>query len=297
MLRRRAGWTIAAIVCAVGAGASSPNVMRASSSPPALRLRTFHFVDRSRTVRRPDGRHVPRPLETIVRYPASGSGYPLVVFGHGFAVTPAVYASLLRAWANAGYVVAAPVFPLGNADAPGGPNESDLVNQPRDMSFVISALLSLNASTASVLHGTIDPSRIAVAGHSDGAETALAVAYDSRFRDRRIRAAVVLSGAAFPGMGAFPPGGPPLLAVQGTSDPINSPGTTAAYFQLARRPKFLLWLVGASHRPPYTTEQPQLGIVEQATTAFLGHYLKGTPLGAFDRAARRPGLSELTADP
>ena len=151
-------------------------------------------------------------------------------------------------------------------------------------------------STASVLHGTIDGSRIAVAGHSDGAETALAVAYDSRFRDRRIRAAIVLSGAAFPGMGPFPRGGPPLLAVQGTADPINSPGTTAAYFRLGRRPKFLLWLVGASHRPPYTTEQPQLRIVEQATTAFLGHYLKGAPLGAFDRAARRPGLTELMAD-
>ena len=54
-------------------------------------------VDRSRTIRLPDGRRVPRPLETIVRYPASGSGYPLIVFGHGFALTPAVYAHLLRA--------------------------------------------------------------------------------------------------------------------------------------------------------------------------------------------------------
>ena len=32
-----------------------------------------------------------------MRYPASGSGYPLIVFGHGFALTPAVYAHLLRA--------------------------------------------------------------------------------------------------------------------------------------------------------------------------------------------------------
>ncbi|HEY8317095.1 MAG TPA: hypothetical protein VIG35_09535, partial [Gaiellaceae bacterium] len=211
---------------------------------------------------------MPRPLETIVRYPAAGSAYPLIVFGHGFTLTPAVYARLLRAWTEAGYVVAAPVFPLGNAAAPGGPNESDIINQPRDMSFVITRLLALNALSTSVLYGKIDPSRIAVAGQSDGAETALGVAYDRRFRDPRVRAAIVLSGAAFPGMGSFPPHGPPLLAVQGTADPINAPANTAGFFRLARRPKFLLWLLGASHLPPYTDEQPQLGIVERATTAF-----------------------------
>jgi predicted dienelactone hydrolase len=50
--------------------------------------------------------------------------FPLIVFGHGFAVTPRPYSQLLRAWARAGYVVAAPVFPLENANAPGGPDEA-----------------------------------------------------------------------------------------------------------------------------------------------------------------------------
>jgi Phosphodiester glycosidase len=40
------------------------------------------------------------------------------------------------------------------------------------------------------------------------------------------------------------------------------------------RPKFLLELLGAPHLPPYTDEQPQLGIVEHVTTAFLDRYLK-----------------------
>ena len=234
---------------------------------------------------------------TVVRYPVAGGPYPLIVFAHGYALTPAPYARLLRAWTRAGYVVAAPVFPLENANAPGGPDESDLVNQPADISFVIGKLLSLNGRATGALGGMIDPSRIAVAGHSDGAETALAVAYDHRFRDRRIRAAIVLSGSALPGMGAFPRKGPPLLAVQGTADPINSPASTAAYFRLARSPKFLLWLLGASHLPPYTDQQPQLGIVERATIAFLDHYLKGRPLHALEVAARRPGLTLLTADP
>ena len=251
----------------------------------------------SRTIGVSAGRRVPRSIETVVRYPAAGDAYPLIVFGHGYALTPATYARLLRSWARAGYVVAAPVFPLENAAAPGGPNESDLINQPEDMSFVIAQLLVLNARANSTLNGKIDPSRIAVAGHSDGAETALAVAYDQRFRDRRVDAAIVLSGAALPGMGPFPRSGPPLLAVQGTADTTNSPATTAAFFRLARHPKFLLWLLGASHLPPYTVQQPQLGIVEQATTAFLDHYLKGRPLRAFDQAAQRSGFTRLSADP
>jgi pimeloyl-ACP methyl ester carboxylesterase len=293
---RAAWWALAAVVCAVGVSAVPPP-SQASQSARVFRVRLFRFVDRSRTIRLPDGRRVPRSLETVVRYPAAGNAYPLIVFGHGYSLTPARYARLLRAWTEAGYVVAAPVFPLENAAAPGGPDESDLINQPEDMSFVITRVLALNASTSSGLHGKIDPSRIAVAGHSDGAETALAVAYDHRFRDPRVAAAIVLSGAPFPGMGAFPRSGPPLLAVQGTADTTNAPATSAAFFRVARRPKFLLWLLGASHLPPYTDEQPQLGIVEQATTAFLDHYLKGRPLRAFDQAAQRPGLTQLTAAP
>ena len=124
------------------------------------------------------------------------------------------------------------MFPLENAAAPGGPNESDLINQPKDLSFVIARLLALNARTNSVLQGKIDPSRIAVAGHSDGAETALAAAYDHRFRDPRVDAAIVLSGAALPGMGPFPRSGPPLLAVQGTADTTNAPANSAGFFRL-----------------------------------------------------------------
>jgi len=285
------------VICVVGLAASGSAGAAASAHVGSVRIRVFEFVDRSRTIRLPGGRTVPRPLETVVRYPSKGGRYPLIVFGHGFALTPATYAPLLQAWATAGYVVAAPVFPLGNANAPGGPTEADLVNQPRDMSFVITSLLTLDRRPGGVLAGKIDPSRIAVAGHSDGAVTALATAYDSRYRDRRVRAAMVLSGAMLAGMDGFPLRGPPLLAMQGTADPINAPATTATYFGLARRPKFLVWLLGASHRPPYTYQQPELGIVERVTIAFLDHYFRDRPLSALLAAARRPGLAQVVADP
>ncbi len=199
-------WRACALAaCMVGLGVAPAAASPQSSGVTGFHVRVFRFVDHSRTIRLPDGRRAPRTLVTVVRYPATGGPYPLIVFAHGYALTPAPYAGLLRTWTKAGYVVAAPVFPLENANAPGGPDESDLINQPQDMSFVIGKLLSLNGRATGVLGGKIDPSLVAVAGHSDGAETALAVAYDHRFRDRRIRAAIVLSGSALPGMGAFPP--------------------------------------------------------------------------------------------
>ena len=247
-------------------------------------------------MRLPDGRNVARRLVTIVRWPASGGPHPLVVFAHGFALTPTDYARLLQAIASAGYVVAAPIFPLTNAHAAGGPDEADLVNQPRDVGFVITKLLALTRSSGR-LRGAVEPSRIAVAGQSDGGITALAVAYDTRYRDRRgvrrssCRARVLRDSARSRARG------PPLLAMQGTADPLNAPATTASYFASAYRPKFLVWLLGASHREPYTNQQPQLGIVERSVVAFLGHYLKGRPLATFEQAARRPGLTQLVADP
>jgi fermentation-respiration switch protein FrsA (DUF1100 family) len=71
----------------------------------------------------------------------------------------------------------------------------------------------------------------------------------------------------------FAVGSPPLLAVQGTADTSNAPASTDRYFRLARPPKFLLHLLGAGHLRPYIS-QPQLGIVERETIAFLDRYLK-----------------------
>jgi hypothetical protein len=95
----------------------------------------FVFVDRSRTIRLPDARDVARKLVIDVWWPPTTGPHPLILFAHGFALTPADYAPLLRAIASAGYVVAAPIFPLTNTNAPGGPDEADLANQSRDVSF------------------------------------------------------------------------------------------------------------------------------------------------------------------
>jgi dienelactone hydrolase len=273
----------------------------------AVGLRVLTLTDTTRTLQLPEGRSEPRTLVTYVRYPALGATsitdapnappaggdgpFPLVVFGHGFAVTPNLYKRILQAWARAGYVVAAPVFPLENANAPGGPDESDLVNQPADMSFVISRLLALDEQPANPLHGLINPARIAASGQSDGGDTALAITYNPSFRDPRVDAAVILSGAELPGSGplAFSSGEPPLLAAQGTEDTVNPPRRTEEFFSPAQRPKYLLNLLGAEHLGPYRDEHPQVDVVEKVTTAFLDAYLKGK-LAALQRL---PSLGEV----
>jgi dienelactone hydrolase len=296
---------------------SPPTHSVRQTAPFAVGLRVLRLVDKSRTIQLSDGESEPRTLETEVFYPALGASgrapvsgaspatadgpFPLLIFGHGFAETPRLYARLLEAWARAGYVVAAPVFPRENADAPGGPDESDLVNQPADMQFVISRMLALSKAASGFAARLIDPAEIAVSGQSDGGDTALAVAYDGPYRDRRVGAAIILSGAEIPALGSFtfPRKGPPLLATQGTADTINLPSATETFFAAAQPPKYLLRLIGAEHLPPYSTEQPQLGIVERVTIAFLDGYLKHSQ-GALARLASLgnvPGTATMLADP
>jgi predicted dienelactone hydrolase len=291
------------VACAALLGASSVNAWAQPSPQPgpfAVGKIAITFTDSTRHIVLPGRRRVPRRLQTVIRYPAVGdpsqvdardapparaSGpFPLIVFAHGFDVTPDTYARLLRAWAQAGYVVAAPAFPLTNANALGGADESDLVNQPKDMSVVISRMLARNGAGYGVLSELINPSQIGVAGQSDGGSTALAVAYNRHYVDHRIRAAAILSGAEIPGVGGytFPRPSPPLLAAQGTADHINAPASTYRYFRIAPRPRYLLSLLRAGHLPPYTSEQPQVGIVEEVTTAFFDAYVKGVD-GALSR--------------
>lgn len=85
---------------------------------------------------------------------------PLLVYSHGFMSFHQEGLYLVRFLASHGYTVVAMNFPLTNFFAPGKPLISDVVNQPGDVSFLISTLLKRNADANDVLHNTIDEKKL-----------------------------------------------------------------------------------------------------------------------------------------
>jgi dienelactone hydrolase len=242
----------------------------------------------------------PRRLLIQLWYPlASGTGatgrpapgpLPLIAFGPGFMQCAGPYAGLLRAWASAGYVVAAVNFPRSDCLTGTAATEADLVNQPADMSFAITALLRRSAAGTGLLAGRLARHEVAIAGQSDGGDTVAAVAANSCCSDRRVRAVAVLSGAQWPAMpGAFFARSPvPMLFTQGDADTVNLPGCSVAMYRADPAwARFYLDLFGADHTGPYWGTNRYERIVARVTLAFFDHYVLGHDAAA--AAMRRAG--------
>jgi alpha-beta hydrolase superfamily lysophospholipase len=212
-----------------------------------------------------------RTLTTTVRLPAAPGRWPLIVFAHGFDVGPESYGALLDAWAAHGYVVAAPELPLTDPTVAGANlDENDINSQPADLRFVTDAL----TAAASPVSARIDPARVAVAGHSDGAESALAASLlPPPAGEPRYRALIAMSVQPLPGSGAT--ANPPVLVTQGDADTINPPSYGLQTWQQAAAPKYLLVLRGGGHLPPLQAGSAWLPGVEAVTEAFLDAYVAG----------------------
>jgi len=266
------------------AGASVFGIVTARASPAgraaapavektyAVGVHTETFVDPDRptkangtALKQPD-----RSLETTIFYPAVGTPaaapatdppvedaaparddgpFPLIVFGHGYGGSPGAYESLLRSWAAAGYVVAAPRFPLTNGAAAGGIDAGDFQHQPGDMSFVITSMLEASKKDAGPLSGLVSPHGIGVAGHSLGGITTLGIAAHTCCRDARVKAAVALS-----------------------ADPIPFP---TGKFDYAKSPKGLVTITDGDHGAPVKVAGPAGSSVVRTTTDFFDAYLEG----------------------
>jgi dienelactone hydrolase len=196
--------------------------------------------------------------------------YPLIVFAHGFGATPEVYAGLLEQWASAGYVVAAPTFPLSSSTSPCGAVAGDVVNQPQDMSFVITSVLRAAKGHDGPLAGLVDPEHIGAAGHSNGGITTYGLVGNTKLRDDRISAAAILAGTAQ----KFPTGKydlahlPPVLFVHGTDDSLVPYSSAIQGFNGARGPKGLLSIIGGDHGSAAAQS------AYAATTDFFDAYLR-----------------------
>ena len=272
--------------------------------PYAVGRRDEVFVDPSRPTKENHGAPAlpSRTLPTIVLYPAEADGagatplardgpFPFVVFAHGFTGNAAAYVPSMQHWAAAGYVVAAPTFPLTSAGAAGGLNVTDYVEQPADVRFVLDA----------VLHGplapVIDEDHIAVGGHSLGAVTTVALAFNDCCEDPRVDAVFTVAAATW----RFD-GRPderrdlPVLFIHGTDDDTLPFSGSVDLYRRVTAPKFLIELEHGPHLAPFGGPWPP--IINEAVVGFLDRYLKDRAHGldAVRDAGSKEGLSTLRAD-
>lgn len=117
-----------------------------------------------------------RNLNSIIYYPAytEGSGtqidtsngpYPVIAFGHGFAMQNSNYISLFKHLASYGYIVIAPQFP-------------DVVHLQLafDLLFCVNYLKFQNNNSSSIFYRLVDTSKTGLSGHSMGGGASLLAA-------------------------------------------------------------------------------------------------------------------------
>jgi dienelactone hydrolase len=242
-------------------------------------------------------------LRVRISAPATADTLPVVILSHGFSQSGSGYAPLVDAWTEAGFAVLQPT----HLDSRTLALPQDDPRQPEiwriridDVRRVLDNLDTLEA----LIPGKLDRDRIAVAGHSWGAQTvstllgARVIGFDGvPERDPRVAAGVLLAltgtgGADLSPFAAehFPFMSPdytgmttPALLVAGDRDQsmlsTRGPDWFTDAFHLSPSPKELLMLPGGEHSlggitgygvTETTDEDPErVALVRRATTAYL----------------------------
>lgn len=267
------------------------------------------FVDTTRPTRAnggapgsPDRRLMTRVwyAPTALAAPAcDGERCALVVLAHGYGGSTARFDAIARLLAAAGYVVAAPSFPLTNEAAPGGhlPGMSDLRQQPADLAVVIDAMLDAASDDTDPLYGRIDSERIGALGHSLGGATVSGATRSTCCVDTRLDATVLVAPAFVvqPLLlgGPATAAGPPALVINGSDDPLITPTLSLETARTFAPPWYFVEIPGVGHSPLIENigePEPALYVTARAARAFFDEYLGGAV------GATAPALAQLEAE-
>ncbi|WP_075734724.1 alpha/beta hydrolase family protein [Streptomyces acidiscabies] len=241
-------------------------------------------------------------LQVRVSAPLLGTGLPVLVLSHGYGWSLDGYAPLADHWAAHGFVVLQPT----HLDSRTLSIPADDPRTPRIWRFriedVVRVLDSLDVLIAAVpgLSGRVDPSRIAVAGHSWGGQTVGTLlgarVLGEDFSDPRVKAGVLLATAGlgddltpfaaeqFPFMRpSFATMTPPVLVVAGDRDQSHlstrGPDWFTDPYVHSPGPKGLLTVFGGEHSlggivgyevAETTDESPaRVAMIQRVSTGFL----------------------------
>ncbi len=131
---------------------------------------TITFNDPARTGGFGSGGGAGRQIQTEVYYPATTAGdnvavasgqFPVITFGHGFAMAWDAYTNIWQHYVNRGYILA---FPRTEGGLIPGPSHGDFGT---DLKQVSDKMLALNSNTSSIFNGKI-LQKAAIMGHSMG---------------------------------------------------------------------------------------------------------------------------------
>jgi len=267
-------------------------------------------------------------LQVRISAPTTGHDLPVIVFSHGFGESLRGYGPLVDYWAAQGFAVIQPThLDSRTLDLP-----PDDPRTPRIWRFRVEDLIRVLDHLEELdVNGRLDRTRIAVAGHSWGAQTASmllgARVADEDMSDERVTAGVLLAVAGkggddltpfaaehFPFMNpSFAEMTTPALIVAGDKDQsllsVRGPDWFTDAYHLSPGDKSLLTLFGGEHSlggitgygvTETTDENPdRVAMIQRVTTAYLR--------SAFDpddqswRAVRETddpvGRVEFTGDP
>lgn len=168
--------------------------------------------------------------------------------------------------AEAGYIVAAPSFPLADETRGNGLNRDDIPNEALDVAFVINSL------RGSAIASSIAPGQVGVSGHSDGADVALIAGYQKGYADPSIGAVVAVAPDAF--VGQLSTNRPPLLLVHADSDGTVPYAESVQVFAHVQGQRTFLTLVGADHLPPIAENTVWTSALDGAVVTFFDATLK-----------------------
>ncbi|WP_437680062.1 alpha/beta hydrolase family protein [Sorangium sp. So ce131] len=266
----------------------------AEPGPYGFATRDFVFVDYSRPTPANDGfpGTTYRILPTRVWYPARhglaaspppeervpvacGGPFPLLGYAHGLTSLGNNARYFAEHLATHGYVTAAPLFPLTNLNAPGGPTIGDVPNQPADLEFVLREVAELGGADAD-LAAAVDSDQLGIMGLSAGGLTVVLAAYHPVLKIERLKAAVAMAPVScFLGAAIYVRPVPTLI-LAGTADelvPIEGPRRV---FANAPPPVTLVELIGGTHSGFMNQEIP---FVNNTDTIECERLLSANPQG------------------